>query len=112
MNTREAFLRIIQVGTVDDMTADLALMSAKVSPDTVVTAENYTELEPKLELAAIPVLQSLLSVSSTSEGGFSISTNLNGIKERLLFLATKHGLTDIVSQLKPSVPIIKARNLW
>jgi hypothetical protein len=112
MNTREAFLRIIQVGTVDDVTADLALMSAKVSPDTVVTADNYVALEPKLEQAAIPVLQSLLSVSSTSEGGFSISTNKDGIKERLLFLATKHGLTEIIEHFKPSVPVIKARNLW
>lgn len=112
MNARDAFLRIIQVGTVDDMTADLALMSAQVSPDTVVSAENYSSLEPKLELAAVPVLQSLLPVSSTSEGGFSISTNKDGIKERLLFLARKHSLTEIIEQIAPSAPKIKARNLW
>lgn len=103
MTKKEAFIRVVQVG-IDSQTAEMALIEAGISPE-----DNFAQGGLKeLEIAAIPVLQSLMVISSESEGGQSESRNLKGIEQRLLFLAEKHGLTDIVDAIKGSVPKIYA----
>ncbi|WP_293925457.1 DUF6706 family protein [Sphingobacterium sp. UBA6320] len=94
MTKKEAFLQVVQVGSVDDQAAEMFLLSAGLTDD-----DQFVGDLNELELAAIPLLQSLLSVSSQSEGAASWSTNRDGIKDRLLFLARKHGLDDVVSAL-------------
>lgn len=106
MTKLEAFLQVVQVGSVDDQGAEMFLLSAGIIHD-----ENFTGDLKELEIAAIPLLQSLLSVSSTGEGAFSEGRSREGIKDRLLFLARKHGLDDIEDAVSGK-PIIKAYNNW
>lgn len=94
MTKKEAFLQVIQVGSIDDQAAEMYLLSAGLIED-----DQFVGDLNELELAAIPLLQSLLSVSSTSEGAFSEGRSRDGIKDRLLLLARKHGLDDVVSAL-------------
>lgn len=103
MTKKEAFIRVVQVG-IDDKTAEMAMIEAGISPEDNFAAGGLKELE----IAAIPVLQSLMVISSESEGSQSESRNLKGIEQRLLFIAEKHGLTEIIDCLKGSVPTIKA----
>lgn len=102
MTKKEAFIRVVQVG-IDDETAEMAMIEAGINPATEFAEGGLKELE----IAAIPVLQSLMVISSESEGGQSESRNLKGIEQRLLFLAKKHGLTDIVNAVQ-GIPTIKA----
>ncbi len=103
MTKKEAFIRVVQVG-IDNKTAEMALIEAGISPEDNFATGGMEELE----IAAIPVLQSLMVISSESEGGQSESRNLKGIEQRLLFIAEKHGLTEIVDAIKGSVPKIYA----
>lgn len=106
LTQKEAFLRVIQAG-IDDGTAELALTEAGISP-----AAQFVKGDLKaLEIAAIPVLQSLLTVSSESEGSLSESRSREGIKDRLLFLAKKHGLKDVVDAVSgvPKITSVKWR---
>lgn len=103
MTKKEALIRVIQVG-IDDKTAELGLIEAGINPDDLFKEGGLKELE----IAAIPVLQSLMAISSESEGGQSESRSLKGIEQRLLFIAEKHGLTEIIDALKGSVPKIYA----
>lgn len=103
MTKKEAFIRVIQVG-IDNKTAELGMIEAGINPDDQFQAGGLKELE----IAAIPVLQSLMAISSESEGSQSESRNLKGIEQRLLFIAGKHGLTEIIDAIKGSVPKIYA----
>lgn len=95
MTKKEAFIRVIQVG-IDDKTAELGLIEAGINPADSFSQGGLSELE----LAAIPVLQSLMPITSESEGTQSVSRNLKGIEQRLLFLAKKHGLDDIIASIR------------
>ncbi|TDQ79582.1 DUF6706 family protein [Sphingobacterium yanglingense] len=106
MTKKEAFINVVQVGTVDDSTAEMYLLSKGIVPD-----DSFTGDLDELELAAIPCIQSLITVSSQSEGSASWSMDREGIKQRLLFLARKHGLDDVVNAIDAK-PIVKAYNNW
>lgn len=106
MTKKEAFLNVVQVGTIDDSTAEMYLLSAGLVSD-----DEFTSDLKELELAAIPCLESLLPISSTGEGVFSEGRSYQGIKDRLLLLARKYGRDDIVNSLTEK-PVIKAYNGW
>lgn len=106
MLKKEAFKKVIQVD-VDDSTLDLALLEAGIDG----TLEAIQGDLKSLELAAIPLLQSLMIIASESEGGYSVSYSLEGIKIRLLFLAKKHGLTGLIATLGGQ-PKITTKRLW
>lgn len=101
MTKKEAFLQVVQVGTVEDEAAEVYLLSTGIIYDDVFNGDLG-----ELEKAAVPLLQSLLSVSSQSEGAASWSNSREGIKDRLLFLARKHGMEDIVKDVL-KIPVIK-----
>jgi len=107
MTKKEAFLNVVQVGTIDDSTAEMYLLSAGI-----IASDQFNGNLNELELAAVPCLQSLLPMKSTSEDEASWAYDREGIKDRLLFLARKHCLNDIISELTISTPIIKAYNGW
>jgi len=107
MNLKEAFAQVIQVGMVDGQTLDMALTAAGLDAGATFTPEHL----PLLEVAAIPVLQSLLAIGSQSEGGYSISLNPEGIRQRLLLLAAKHQVAGVLAQLNLG-PVIQSRNVW
>lgn len=95
MTKKEAFIRLIQVGSLEDEDAELFLLSAGIVFDAEFTGD-LEELEP----AELSCLLRLLTVSSESEGSWSQSRSLEGTKQRLLFLAKKFGRDDIISSLK------------
>lgn len=95
MLKKEAFLRVVQVGSLEDEDAEMFLLSAGIVFD-----DEFTGDIEELEKAAIPCLQSLLSVSSEGEGSWSESRSFPGLKQRLLLLAKKFGRDDIVDSLK------------
>lgn len=101
MTKKEAFINVVQVGTIDDSTAEMYLLAKGIIYD-----DEFVGNLDELELAAIPCIQSLLSVSSQSEGVASWSNSREGIKDRLLFLARKHGQEDIINALF-KIPVIK-----
>ncbi|WP_433863144.1 DUF6706 family protein [Sphingobacterium thalpophilum] len=101
MTKKEAFIRLVQVGSLDDKDAEMFLLSAGVEFDTEFTGD-LEELEP----AELSCLLRLLTVSSESEGSWSQSRSLEGTKQRLLFLAKKFGRDDIIDSLKET-PTIK-----
>ncbi len=105
MNKKEAFLEVVQDGSLSDMNAEMYLLSAGINPEDPFNA-NLDEIE----IAAIPCIQSLLGVSSESEGAWSQSRSKDGLKDRLLFLARKHGKDDIVKAVL-KIPVIK-KYIW
>lgn len=106
MNKKEAFLNVVQVGTVDESTALLYLLSSNINGD-----DEYTGDLAELEKCAVPCLHSLLAVSSQSEGAASWSLDREGIKVRLLFLAKMHGFKDIVAELSTVAKITNISRL-
>lgn len=102
MTNKEAFRSVIQIASVDDNTLDLGLIEAGIDASATFEAGKLKDLE----IAAVPVLQSLMAITSNSEGGFSQSMNKDAINARLLFIAKKNGLTDLLSQVS-DVPVIK-----
>lgn len=106
MTKKEAYLNVLQVGSVDDSTAEMYLISNGITPEDAFNGDL-----DELELAAIPCLQSLLSVSSVGEGVFSESRSIDGIKDRLVFLAKKHGMQDLVDAFSVR-PKVRAYNDW
>lgn len=107
MTKREAFTAVVQIA-VDDISLDASLINASINGSQEFSTGGFDELE----LAAIPLLQSLLPISSNSEGDFSQSTNKDAIKERLLFLLRKHGKEDEVKLLNGIPKIMDISNLW
>lgn len=107
MKKIEAFSTVVQIA-VDDISLEAALINAGINGSDDFATGGFDELE----LAAIPLLQSLLPISSTSEGDFSQSTNKDAIKDRLLFLLRKHGKDDEVGLLNGIPKIYDISNLW
>ncbi|MDR0266035.1 MAG: hypothetical protein LBJ04_22670 [Sphingobacterium sp.] len=102
MTKKEAFLEVVQVGSVEESTAQIYLLASKINGD-----DEYTGDLAELEKCAIPCLQSLLPVTSQGEGAWSEGRNVEGIKQRLLLLAQQHGYKDIIRQLTPTIKRIR-----
>ncbi|MNK30201.1 hypothetical protein D3C87_486160 [compost metagenome] len=102
MKKKEAFLNVVQVGSVDESTAQLYLLASRINGD-----DEYTGDLAELEKCAIPCLQSLLPVSSQSEGAWSEGRNVEGIKQRLLFLARKYSDKAALAELTPAIKRIR-----
>lgn len=107
MTNKEAFSVVIQIASINDNTLALGLIEAGIEQDATFVKGDLA----KLEIAAIPILQGLMSITALSEGGFSQSINKDAIKERLLFLAKKHGLDDVLNNLS-DVPKIQSIDAW
>lgn len=104
MTKKEALIAVIQV-SVPDVTVEKALIDAGIDG-----SESYSSSSEKdIDLCAVKILQGLQSVPNISEGGMSITYNLAGIRSVLLSLATKHSLTQILSEYKPS---ITGKSVW
>jgi hypothetical protein len=104
MTKKEALIAILQV-SVPEITVEKAMIDQGITG-----SESYSlSSEKDIDLCAVKILQWLQSVPNISEGGMSITHNLEGIKSVLLSLAKKHSLTEILSEFKPSVT---GKSLW
>lgn len=99
MTNKEALTAVVQA-SVPDLALEKALLDQGVT-----AADNYSAASSSsIDLAAVAVLQGLLSAQDISEGGYSIKQrDRAAIEARLLYLAKKHGLTDITGATQPTI---------
>ncbi len=75
-------------------------LSAGIDGGDEVESGNYVRVNIGLA-SVIPML--LMRATSVSESGFSMSWNVEGMKEYYAFLCRKYGLTDELNTDKPKV---------
>jgi hypothetical protein len=99
MTKKEALQAVLTGISVMDATLEKALLDNELTG-----ADTYTKDDVKtIDLCAIDVLQAVLSMQNVSEGGYSISTNVEAVKARLLYLANKHNISEVLDQYKPTL---------
>lgn len=62
--------------------------------------------------AAIAVLKQLLVLVSESNGGYSLSYNIEGLKERIYSLSKQYGYTEIAEEYITKSRITDCTNRW
>lgn len=107
MTIKEAVLSVIQIKDVSDAELEKALIDRELDGNSEYKKENADNVD----LVAVDMLVTLLGLSSVKEGDMSVSWNTEGIKTRLLFLAKKHNLHEILDLIDPK-PTIEAVRLW
>ncbi len=94
MNNKEAVIATLQITGYPDNAIEKALF------DNVLDGEDSYSINNKelVDSISINVLQGMLSVASISEGGYSVSYSIEGVKLRLAQLGAG--------------PTVKAVNFW
>lgn len=62
--------------------------------------------------ATIAVLQQLMVLASESNGGYSLSYNIEGLKERIYLLAKQYEYTEIAEEYITKSRITDCTNRW
>ena len=62
--------------------------------------------------ATIAILRNLIVLASESNGGYSLSYNTDGLKERIFKLAKDNGLTDIAEEFDTRSKITDISDQW
>lgn len=108
MTNKAALVAFLQV-SVPDASVDLSLVNAEIDG----TATYTKAMQEQIEKAAIPLLYGLFTTPDISEGGYSINHPdfQRKIKERLLYLANKYGLEDIITLVDPK-PTVRGASPW
>ena len=101
MTNKQALEAVIQFAVSDNL-----LLKSLTDHEIVDSATYAKENEKNIDLAAIDVLQGLLSTPDVSEGGYSINLDRAAIQKRLSMLAGKHDITD------PSAPKVRGIQPW
>lgn len=100
MTNKNALLAVVQVAVEDDV-IEKALLDQSLNLGSTYTTTNAKAID----LAAIDVLDGILSRPDISEGGFSVRYDRTAIQKRLDALKRKQGIT--------SGPVIRdASNRW
>lgn len=102
MTNKEALVAVVQV-SVDDNVLEKALLDQSVTSSGTYTSANSSSID----LAAIDVLQGLLSRANVSEGGFSESFDRGAIERRIKALCIKNDIP-----VSGGAVIIDASNRW
>jgi len=110
---KEALFTSIGYGDLSDDALEIALTSAGLDGSEPFTKDDVKDIE----IASIPVLESLLGITSERESQFTVTRSYEGLKMRLLLLAGRYGRKDIIDAFS-SVPKISSvrgrtgRALW
>lgn len=107
MTKREALIANMAI-TVNSNLIDLALINADISGAADYTKEDFESLE-KVELE---ILHKILITPDISEGDLSIKYDRGAIRSRILFLASKYKMEDILSIIEPPKPTIDSPSIW
>lgn len=101
MRNYEAIIGGLYPYDVDESLIHKACIDNGVSED-----DEYT-LDAKVSIAkvCIDILINLISLSSESDSGFSLSYNVDKLKELICFIARSNGLQDIAKQYDAS-PVV------
>lgn len=105
MNIKEALIAAIALPDLDDNELEKALTDNDLSADSTYQKTD----KQKVDIAAISVLRSRLHIAGTSEGSLSMSYSVQGLKDRIISLATENGLTQLVAQMKGTPKIQRIR---
>lgn len=98
MTKKEALVAALQISV-----PDITLEKALIDNDLVGTDPYGKANELIIDTCAVTILQGLLAVPNISEGGMSVTYDRSGIEKRIQYLASKHNMTSVLSQYKPSV---------
>jgi len=104
MTNKQALIAVLRINVPDD-TLEKALLDHDVDGAANYTKDNATNID----LCAIDVFAGLLAEPDVTEGGYSVKYDRKAVQERLVLLAKKHNVTEILNQYKPSV---KCRPVW
>lgn len=75
--------------------------------------EDYTgTYKISVAKATIAILRNLIVLASESNGGYSLSYNTNGLKERIFNIARENGLDDIAEEFDTQSKIIDISDQW
>lgn len=102
MTIKEAVIATLQITGYADGAIEKALLDSGLNGEDTYTAT----MKQSIGLAAIEVLQGMLSLASVSEGGYSISYSVAGIKLRLDYL------NGIYGEVTDDVPTVKSPSVW
>lgn len=100
MTNTEAVKRAIQIPGYSEEAIEKFLFDAGIDG----TVNYIASDKSKINLIAIEALKGMLAVMSITEGGYSISYSVEGIKERLGYLETVEGISG--------QPKVRAVKLW
>jgi len=90
---------------VDDNMIEKSLIDNSVDGNATYAVDNAESID----MCVVKLLQRLLSEPDITEGGYSIKFDRNAAEKRLLYLAKKYGLSDVVSDLTPT---ITSKRVW
>lgn len=90
--------------TIDKTLADAGLESS----------ETYKSADHKSAIAkvVISILRRFLSLQSESEGGFSQSYSIDGLKKYLKLYAAENGMSDLVEDVSTDDTIVDKSDIW
>lgn len=87
---------------------DNLILKACIDNDLIETDEYSMDMAEHVARVSIDILSHLISLSSESDSGFSLSYNVDKLKERLCFIANKYGIAGVAEQFdsRPKVYIM------
>lgn len=79
-----------------------------IDNDLYPTDEYSKDMVESVAMVSIDILANLISLSSESDSGYSLSYNVDKLKDRICAIARKHGFADIAEQFdsRPKVYIM------
>lgn len=101
MTNKAALVAVLQVSVPSD-SADKVLLDAGIDGTATYSKDDASAID----LAAIDVLQGLLSTPDVTEGGYSIHFDRNAVQARLQYLCNKNGVSN------PGAPVVKGVSPW
>lgn len=81
------------------------ILKACIDNDLIQEDEYSKDMAVSVARVSIDILSHLISLSSESDSGYSLSYNVDKLKDRICSIAKKHGLADIAEQFD-SMPTV------
>ncbi|MBO5217528.1 MAG: hypothetical protein J6B41_07285 [Alistipes sp.] len=92
---------------------DMLLIEKACIDNEMTAAEEYfADMKQGVAKATITVLRHLIVLQSESNGGYSLSYDIEALKERIYNLAKDNGLTDIAEEYDRRSHIIDRTSIW
>jgi hypothetical protein len=110
MTLKEALIAELDEVAVSDATIEKTLLDRSLTGTETYTATD--DQKKGIDLCMIDILYRLLTRADIKEGSYSKSHNdfMNKIKSRLLLLASRHDVTEVLSQF--GSPTINSSSPW
>lgn len=109
MTNKEAVIAECKPFTVDDAMVEKSLIDNGVDGTTTYASAN----RPDVAAVAYDVLKGMASLSSVSEGGFSMSFKAEQLKEKLVTIAHVSSNPKHLEEVETEKPVIRdASNRW